>query len=201
MIEKLLPLTKNKLEILSLIYTQGETHMLIIAKELDIHPFSVQKTLRSLDNFILQKKAGRTILLSLNNQISGFNELTAILEDYKSNTKNEKVNSLIKQISAFFSYENILICVLFGSYARLSFNKDSDVDILLVVKKKNKEITQKISQLSSLLAMEVSPLIMTMDEFLESIKNNEPTIKSLKNQSQRILINGINKFLEALNGK
>jgi predicted nucleotidyltransferase len=201
MIEKLLPLTKNKLEILNLIYSKGETHMLDIAKELQIHPFSLQKTLKSLEAFILQKKAGRTIILSINDQISEFRQFLSILEDFKLKTKNNEVNSIIKQISNFFNYDNILICVLFGSYAKLSFNKDSDIDILLVVKKKDSELMRKISQLSSILQKEVSPLIMLENSLQDALEKKEPTIISLKNPSQRILIKGTNKFLDIFDSK
>jgi predicted nucleotidyltransferase len=199
MIEKLLPLTKNKLEILNLIYSKGETHMLDMAKELKIHPFSLQKTLKSLEPFILQKKAGRTILLSLDHNVSSFNELLLILEDFKLRTNSNKVNSLIKQLHNLFNYDNVIICALFGSYARLSFNENSDIDILLVVKKRDSGLKERISQFSALMQKDVSPLIMQEQSFIKALKNKEPALISLKEPSQRILIRGVSKFLDIFN--
>lgn len=195
MIAKLLPLTKNKIEILSFIYKNKETHLLEIAKKMGLHPFSVQKTLKSMNGILKQKKAGKTILLSLNKEMNNFDELVLLLENYRRTSKNKHINSLIIQLTNFFSDESILMCILFGSYAREAFTEKSDIDILLIVKRKDNKIKKKISQLSSLLGKEISPLILTEKEFADAINKNEPSIMSLKDPSQRIIVKGAHLFL------
>ena len=198
MIKELIPLTKNKMEILKAIYEKKETHLLEIAKQLKLHPYSVQKTLAKLKPFLRERKAGRTVLLSIDKTNKKYFELINLIEDYNLTTKNKVVNSIIKHLTNLFTDKNILTCVLFGSYARLSFTKDSDVDVLLVVKRKNREIKNEISQLSTILGKEVSPLILSEKEFLSTVNKKEPSIISLKKPSQRLIIKGVDYFLEKI---
>ena len=196
MIEKLIPLTKNKIEILKVIYEEEETHLLNIASKLKLHPYSIQKTLAKLKPFLTKRKAGRTNLISIDRMQTKYLDILYIIEDYRLATKNRIVASIIAHLTNLFSDKNILICCLFGSYARLSFTKESDIDILLVVKKKNTEIKKKISQLSSVINKEVNPLLLSEKEFTEAINKKEPSIMTLKKPTQRLLIKGTNYFLE-----
>lgn len=198
MIKELIPLTKNKIEILKIIYEKKETHLLEIAKELKLHPYSAQKTLAKLKPVLKERKAGRTILLSVNKTKRDYFELIKMIEDYRLETEDKKVNSITKHLANLFSDKSILTCVLFGSYARLSFTKDSDVDILLVLKKKSAEIKNKVSQLSAVLGKEVNPLILSEKEFMFAITKKEPSIMSLKKPSQRLIIKGVDYFLEKI---
>ncbi|MEA3378472.1 MAG: nucleotidyltransferase domain-containing protein [Nanoarchaeota archaeon] len=198
MIKELIPLTKNKIEILKIIYDNEESYLLEIAKKLKLHPYSVQKTLSKLKLFLKEKKAGRTILLSIDKTKKQSSELIKIIEDYKLSTKNKKINSIISHLTNLFLDKNILTCVLFGSYARLSFTTESDIDILLIVKKKNVKIKNKISQLSTILGKEVNPLILSEKEFMLALTKKEPSIMSLKKPSQRLIIKGVNYFLEKI---
>ena len=70
MIKELIPLTKNKMEILKTIYDNQENHLLNISKKLKLHPYSVQKTLAKLKFVLKEKKAGRTIILSIEDRKS-----------------------------------------------------------------------------------------------------------------------------------
>lgn len=196
MIEKILPLTKNKIEILRIIYEEEKIHLLEISKILNLYPYSIQKTLISLKQILIKEKRGKTILLSLDKNISKYKELVTIIEDYRLSTNNKEVNSIIKQISNLFYEKNIVICSLFGSLARNIATKNSDIDLLLVVKRKEKNLKNKISQLSTLTEREINPLILSEKEFNELIKNKEPSIMSLKKPSQRLIIKGVNEFLE-----
>lgn len=193
MIQKLLPLTENKLKILRFIYEKKETHLLDIAKNLNIHPYSLQKTIKSLKQVLEERKAGKTILLTLDKNAAGYHDLTLIIEDYKLKTENKILKVLINKIQE--QPENVLCCILFGSYARNTFNEKSDIDLLFVVKKKN-EVSKRISRLSVLLNKEINPLIFTEKEFKKAIKIREPTIATILEPAQRIIIIGKEWFLK-----
>lgn len=199
MIKELIPLTKNKIEILKLIYEKEETHLSEIARQLKLHPYSIQKTLVKLKPVLNERSAGRTILLSVDKTKLKYFELIKIIEDYKLATKNKTADSIIKHLSNLFSDRNVLSCVLFGSYARRSFTKDSDIDVLLVVKKKSVEIKNKLSQLSTVLEKEMNPVILSEKEFGSAITKKEPSLMSLKKPSQRLIIKGIDYFLKRIN--
>lgn len=197
MINQLLPLTVNKLEILKSIYESKETHLSELAKKLKIHPFSAQKTLKSIKNMLNEKKAGRTIILSINTNLREYFELCCIIEDYKSETKDRTLKLLIKNIQEFFSKDkNILSCVIFGSFARDAYGKKSDIDLLFILKTKQDDITKKISQIASILNREINPLIMNEKEFDTALKTKEPTIVSILEPSQRMIVIGKEYFLK-----
>ena len=200
MIEKLFPLTKNKMNILKLIYEKGETHLMDISRQMKLYPFSVQKSLAGIRHLLNEKKAGKTILLSIDKNQQQYFELACLIEGYRLNTSNKSVNSIIKHIRNLFSGDNIIICCLFGSYARLAFTEKSDIDLLLVVKQKDKELNRNASRLSTVLGKTVNPLILTEDEFYNMIKNKEPSIMTLKFPAQRLLIKGAEYFVRSMEG-
>ena len=196
MIQKLLPLTENKLKILKFIYEKKETYLHEIAKELKIHPFSAQKSLKTLKMLLEEKNAGKTILLSLNKNMLGYIELLSIIEDYKLKTDNRILRLVIKNLQEFFSKDkNISSCLVFGSYAREAAKESSDIDLLFVVEKKGKDIIKKCSKLSTLLGKEINPLIFNEAGFKEALKIKEPTIAALLEPSQRLIVIGKEFFL------
>jgi len=199
MIGQLLPLTENKLRILKFIYEKKETHLHEIAKNLKIHPYSLQKTIKSIKIVLEERKAGRTILLSLDNKIPGYFDLLLTIEDYKLKIENKVLRLLIKNLQEFFSKDkNMLSCLVFGSYAREAIKESSDIDLLFIVKTKDKEILKKCSQLSTLLGKEINPLIFDEREFKEVLKVKEPTIASILEPSQRLLVIGKEYFLKCV---
>lgn len=199
MIRKLLPLTENKLKILKFIYEKKETHLQEIAKNLKIHPYSLQKTLKSIKLVLEERKAGKTILLSLDRKMPDYFDLLLTIEDYKLKTENKDLRLLIKNLQDFFSKDkNILSCLVFGSYAREAITKISDIDLLFIVKKKDEEISKKCSQLSTLLSKEINPLIFNEKEFKKALKIKEPTIVSILEPSQRLIVVGKGYFLKYL---
>ena len=197
MIKELSPLTKNKLEILKYIYEKKETHLLDIAKNLKLHPFSLQKTLKSLKGILEEKKTGRTIVLKIDKNIKDYFELIYLIEDYKLKNGGSRIlRLLVKSLKEFFSKDkNVLTCVLFGSFARSSFSEESDIDLLFVVKSKVKKIEEKCHQFSTLLGREINPIIMNEREFRIALDTKEPAIASLLEPSQRLLVIGKEYFL------
>ncbi len=197
MIEKLIPLTKNKLEILKSIYEKKETHLSNLAKELKIHPFSAQKTLKSIKGLLYEKKRGRTISLSIDKNLREYFELCGIIEDYKLEAKDRILKLLIKNLQEFFSKDkNMLSCVIFGSFARGTYEIESDIDLLIMLKTKNKDIGKKISQIGYVLGREMNPIIMNEKEFAAALKTKEPAVISILEPSQRLIVVGKEYFLK-----
>lgn len=197
MIRELLPLTENKLKLLSFIYLQKESHLLDIAKNFNLHPFSVQKTLKSIRKVLSQKKSGKTIVLELDSNNKNYLELLFLIEDYLLSV-NKNLQPIIKNLKEFFSTDkNILCCCLFGSSVRGKVKGESDIDVLFVVSPnyKEMEIIRSCSTLSSILGREIMPLIMNEKKFLTSLKLKEPTISTLLESSQRLIVFGKEYFL------
>ncbi|HLC53457.1 MAG TPA: nucleotidyltransferase domain-containing protein [Candidatus Nanoarchaeia archaeon] len=200
MIRKLLPLTENKLRILLYIYEKKETHLQEISKNLKIHPYSLQKTIKSLKLVLEERKAGKTILLSLDKKQPDYPDLLSTIEDYKLKTKDKILNLLLRNLQELFSKDkNVLSCLVFGSYAREAVKESSDIDLLFVVKRKDKGLLKKCSHLSTLLGKEINPLVFNEKQFKEVLRIKEPAITSLLEPSQRLIILGREYFLKLEN--
>lgn len=202
MIDQLLPLSVKKIEILKYIYENEPVYLRKIAAELNIHPYQTKKILDTLilNKLLEQQRAGRTILLALNKLPESIEQLIYIIEDYKQKTETRLLKQIIKNLKQQFSKEiDLLTCCIFGSYARGAQTKESDVDVLFVIKNKNIEmkITKKLSQLSTLLGLEFSPIIMGEEEFLATIETHEPAMATLMKPGQRIIVFGIEYFIKA----
>ncbi len=201
MIDQLLPLSKKKLEILKFVYEKDSTHLREISSQLKIHPYQTKIIIDSLIavKILEQKNAGKTILLSLNKLSGSVEQLIYIVEDYKQKTENKILNLIIKNLKQQFSRNNgILSCCIFGSYTRNAQTKESDIDVLFVVKNKNAkhEISKKISQLRVLLNLNFSPIILDEKEFVITLQTKEPATVTLLKPSQRIILLGIEYFIK-----
>lgn len=200
MIEKLLPLTENKLKILKMIYESGETHLLDISRNLDIHPFSIQKTLATL-KFIEKKKSGKTVVLSIDKKGKDALDLLYIIEDYKIGSAGRKTAQIINSIQTIFSgNRDILTCILFGSYAREAASSRSDVDLLFVVTGREKEILKSCRDVSAVIGVEINPVILKETEFFSALRTREPTLLGMLMPAQRLILLGKEYFLRNTRG-
>lgn len=200
MIERILPVTKNKLEILRFIFESGSTHLLEISKKTQGHPYSLQRTIKSLD-FIEKTQVGRTIVLRINRSDREYVELACMIEDYRLGSacaSSKTIRLLAGNLQRFLAKDaDVLSCALFGSYAR-GAEKGHDVDLLFVVnskKKREKGLLAMCRQLSVLLGLEVNPVIMDEREFRTSVGAGEPAIKTILEPSQRLIISGREYFI------
>jgi len=195
MIEKILPISEKKIEILREIYEEESTHLRKISAELKIHPYQTKKIIDRLvsDKVVEQKRAGKTILLTINRLSENIEQLIYLIECYKQKTENKILKGIIKNVSLFYKNKEILCCCIFGSYARGAETKESDVDILFIMKNKNAEaeIAKKISQVGTLLHLKFNPVFMDEKEFLRTLEIKEPALATMLKPSQRIIIFGI----------
>lgn len=201
MIEELMPLTENKLQILKFIYEHEDSYLLGIAKGLGLHPFSLKRTLDSLikKKVLETKQVGKTIVISLNTTFHDYAGLLYEIESYKLKTENRRLKNLYRHVQLAFSRnEQILACILFGSWARGAQTFDSDVDILFVVKteRARQEIIKKCNELSLALGADIAPIILDRKAFSVALKAKEPAMLSLLKPAQRVIIFGIEAFLK-----
>src|SRR3989338_2838749 len=200
MIEQLLPVTKKKIDILKHLYENQPTYLRKISAELGIHPYLVKKHIDTLTakKIVAQQPAGKTILLTINTLLDGIEHILYVIEEYKQKSENKTLKNIIKNLQQQFGKnDQIISCVVFGSYARGAATKESDVDVLFIVKTKDIEtaLIKKASQLSTLMDLKFSPIIVTEDEFKTVLETKEPTTVTLLKPSQRIIVFGIEYFV------
>ncbi len=198
MIKKLLPLTENKLSVLRYIYDNKDAYLLSVSKALGIHPFSLKRTVdnliqvRALDH----KQVGRTSVLSINKLELDIMDVLLLIEQYKTETMLPK--AITKNIlAAFVGYEQVLSCCVFGSYARRGATKNSDLDLMFIVKDyaARKSIIQGCSELATSIGIEVSPVIFSGKDFKIALGSKDPGVASVLGHAQRLIIIGAEEFL------
>lgn len=110
-------------------------------------------------------------------------------------TKNE-LNAILKQIIEVYHavYGNDIVkIVLYGSYARGDYEKDSDIDIVAIVQGKRAELQQRLKnvwEVSSDLELEygtiISPTVIPFEEF-EKFKDDLPYYKNILNEGVNLV--------------
>jgi len=97
----------------------------------------------------------------------------------------KQVESITEQIVKKYKPEKIII---FGSYVRGEFNKDSDIDFLVIRKDVPQYGVERIREISRLIEREIAVdfLICKPDEIEERIKLGDPFIKSILEEGKLI---------------
>ena len=105
-------------------------------------------------------------------------------------SQNE-LNVLLKEIAAIYRKvfgDDIVKIVLYGSYARGTFDAESDIDIVAIVKGEREELQRKLREvwvLSSDLELEyetiLSPTVIPYEEF-EKYRNVLPYYRNIEEE-------------------
>ena len=104
---------------------------------------------------------------------------------YLTPKERELLQKLTEKLRQILSHQ-IILMIFFGSKARGDFSKESDLDILIVVKNRNSTIRHKIyDTLFSIdpdYEVKISPLIYSLQEYFENERMQSPFIKNLKHE-------------------
>lgn len=178
----LLHLAKNQHKI----FTMHE-----LSKILKIPYATFYRSINKLKNNIKKEKIGNTVTITINKKAETL-EPNLILASIQEKEEYIKNNPEIKLIQKNITTKTPVI--LFGSYAKNTQTKNSDIDLIIL----NKKLS--FSQESLLLNKEINPLFFTEKEYKEMLKQKEENVakQALKNH---IILKDPKKFWEAtLNG-
>lgn len=182
-----------KLKIISFLWRNFNKTFTIneITKSLNETYSNINKIItRLINEKVLDKKVvGHAFQCSINkisDKAKAFIYLSEVERNEEYFKKYEKINLLFSDLLKAFS-DNVLCIVLFGSYAKENFSKESDIDLLILTKKKD-NLAQIIRRVSSLHNKEINPLIFTIKDFhkrrkeavIREIFNNHIIIKDFE---------------------
>ena|SRR3989344_4889900 len=202
MIEKIIPGTGTKLRILKIIYEDRCINLSNLIKKAKTSPNLVLSYVNNLRDFnvITEQKSGGKIKVHIRNLMPNFkSEESKIIyslieldkkEIFLKKFKNLKV--IFEQLVELFD-ENIKFAVVYGSYARLSATKESDLD-LLIAGKLDDEKRKRLKEAFITLDIEPSIKIETLKQFKNNL--NKPLYKNIINE--HVILYGEYNFINML---
>lgn len=190
-------ITENGLQIISL-FTNGfdrEYYIREVEKLLKISPRTAQLILEDLENkgIIESKVKGKIKAYKLRiNELS--KRYLTLVEQYKSIAfleKNLLVKEVIEKISPFIDG----IGIIFGSYAKGTSSKESDLDIFVAGNYKNEEIKKVSRNLGVEISVKCYPLNIfkkniSQDILLKEILKNHIVFIDVEQFIRKVLKNG-----------
>ncbi len=183
---------KTKDKILSKIYLKEGTHMRELSRALNIGMPTIEHHIKILEmeKLIKKKKEGRNIKLFLNyKNINTVSSLYAI-EYARLSYLPENIKTAIFEFLRQLTCKPILT-VLFGSYAKDSFNRKSDIDLFLVFNEvKKDDVESKSKAVKYKYGVEISPVYIPFSEFSQKFFDEKDRfMRELK--QNKIIISGV----------
>ncbi|MFO7840790.1 MAG: nucleotidyltransferase domain-containing protein [Fidelibacterota bacterium] len=111
-----------------------------------------------------------------------------------------RTNGLVDLIALSLNVKDIDYAFIFGSVASNTESPESDVDLFIVGNIGLRDISKLLKEASGKINREINPHVMTRDELMKRIKNNDHFISSVLN-SKKIFIKGDENEFERLGGK
>ena len=166
--------------------TEAELSGRQIAKEIKVSPAACHKALRALNNegVLFLRSMGKSYLYCLNETNFIASYLLKPLYKKESRILNEIYSSIIKSLGTSIT-KKIVSLAIFGSIQKGVEGPKSDIDILVLVKKKRDKVKvekgfEKTSkEIISKFGNTLSPYIQTIMEFKLKHKKNLPLIKNI----------------------
>jgi len=173
----------------------GEFTINELAKRIDEYYSFVYRTVNRMakDGVIAKKKAGKAYMCSLkltNEKSNALLKLAEIEKKEELYARSKHLKIILDDFIALIEKRNILSAVLFGSYSKGTQTKDSDIDILLLVKG-SINIEKSVREIYAKYGKELSVVEMTVNEFKKQV--GKPLIKEIK-KNHHVIYN-VEKFV------
>lgn len=202
MIERTLPSSESKLKIIRAIYENPDISVTGIIKSARISPNLAVKYVNELVGFGAadEVKTGgkkKTHQKRLRIKFSPIGKLLVCAIELDKKIiflkKYEKLKPIIQQMQELFSGTDIEFCLIYGSFARLSADEYSDID-MIIVGKMSKEERDRLSEILSTAGREYSVEMESLRDFLK--KAGEPLHKNII--LEHVAVYGEREYVEAL---
>lgn len=181
----------TEIRILEQVYLNPGIHKRELSKKLNLGMPSIDYGLKKISGLIRRKKSGNQINYFLDYSKEGLTPSLHAVEYSRFGRLPAKVrlavNDFLKELA-----EKPIMAVIFGSYAKGDYTKDSDVDILLVFQKieDSRKIEYSAKKISMNTNTQINPVYLTYQEFRESFHNStKEFFKRIK--KDKIILTGI----------
>ena len=202
MIEKIIPGTGTKLRILKIIYEDRCINLSNLIKKAKTSPNLVLSYVNKLINLnvVAEQKLGGKIKTHIRNLMPNFrsNEskiIYSLIELDKKELFLKKYKNLRIIFEQFYDLfdENIKFVIIYGSYARFSAERESDLD-LLIIGNLSEEKRKRLKEAFITFDVEPSIKIETLKQFKNNL--NKPLYKNIIRE--HVVIYGEYSFISML---
>ena len=188
---------KTRQAVLALLYGQADSSFYTkqVLDAVKIGRGAVQRELKNLTDtdIIIREIQGRQVYYRANAQCPIFNELKSIVR------KTFGVADVIRQSLATVA-DKIRLAFIFGSVAKRTENRFSDIDLLVVGDITFGEVVDLISTAEGTLNRELNPVVYTLSEFNKRLSENHYFISDILS-GDKIFVVGDENELQSLVGK
>ncbi len=170
-------------EILDILLVE-EIHARALAKRLDINHMTAIRNLKELvsENVLEFRKDGRNKVYFMKKNMEARN-YALISELYKLNKILKNYPELRKTIKNIQQNKEIGLAILFGSYAKGTANRNSDIDVFIETKDRN--LKKELELLNSRLSVKIG-----------DYDRESPLIKEI--EKNHVIIKGVELFYEKI---
>ena len=173
-------------------------HLRELARFFGKHHYTISRHLSALmqENVIKMEKRGRENIFSLNLnnpltlkhlEIAENIKLISFIEELQNNLK-----SLFHDILSLRMFD---MCVLFGSYAKKTYDIHSDIDLLIIPSYKRViELESELTKLSKRWGVVISPIYLTWNDLRKNLMEKDETTNEILRS--HVCLVGVEKFLK-----
>lgn len=171
---------KTSLRILEQIYLKPGIHKRKLSKQLKLTMPSIDYALKKIDKLLKKQKSGNQIKYFLNYSKEALTPALCAVEYFRLEKLPAKIKIAVRDFLKELKEKPIMV-ILFGSYAKGDYRRDSDIDTLLVFQKMSntKSIENVAKRVSMRTNTQISPVYLDYNSFRESFHN--PTKAFFKN--------------------
>lgn len=146
------------------------------------------RTVKKMTDLIITETVGHSKTVKINRENPNLKSYLTISSD-QENKEYLKNQPIIRKIAAEIRNKDIIL--LFGSYAKGTETKSSDIDMLIINKDGKRSVS--FSKYELLFKKKINPIFMTLKEFKLMLKDKEENVgkQALKNH---IILNNPESF-------
>jgi len=139
------------------------------------------------------KNVGKSVVVIFNNKLSK-EVFHAEFERREDILKNKNLRVMLDSIKNNLKTMNFVL-LLFGSYAKKTFNSKSDIDLIFIVS--DLKIEKEVEQAISILPLKIHSLIFSEKQFIDMKNSHELNVvrEAIK---KNIILYGIEQYYELL---
>jgi len=181
----------TEIKVIEKIYVNPGIHKRELSKQVKVRMPSIDYSIKKIDSLLKKRKKAGQINYFINYSKEAITPTLYMVEYNRIERVPPKIKLAIREFLKELK-EKPIISLIFGSYAKGNYTKDSDIDILLVYQKveDSKGIENTAKKISMRTNTQISPVYLNYEDFRESF--HDKTKEFIKNiRESKILLTGI----------